>query len=375
MRSINVLQFITPTGFYGAERWILALNNNLDPKKIRSDLVVTTENGKQPEIIKHNQQSECQSFEIIMNGRFNLSAIRKLVKLIKQRNIDIIHTHGYKSDILGLIAGKISGIKTVSTPHGFGEPTDFKLKIFIRLGKFAMRFFDSVAPLSEQLVSEIKVAGIGEKKIQFIRNAVDLKEVEPFRLNKKQHNEADYKLRIGFIGQIIPRKKIDHILHVYNKIWLENNNIELQLLGDGKSRVEMEVLADTLPCAESIHFLGFRDDRLRLLSQFDLFVMTSSDEGIPRCLMEAIAMGIPVVAYNIPGIDQLVKHKETGLLADYGDRDMLKDYWQQLLSDKAYAHNLAEKGRQFVNDTYSGQRMASEYTGLYQNLLADNTKG
>ena len=133
MRTINVLQFITPTGFYGAERWILALDNNLDPEKVKSDLVVTTEKDWQPEIIKHFNAGKCQAFEIEMNTRLSLSAIRALVKLIKQRDIDIIHTHGYKSDIMGLIAARISGIKSVSTPHGFGEPSDVKLKVFINI--------------------------------------------------------------------------------------------------------------------------------------------------------------------------------------------------------------------------------------------------
>ncbi|PCI06385.1 MAG: glycosyltransferase, partial [Gammaproteobacteria bacterium] len=127
MRTINTLQFITPTGFYGAERWILALNNNLNPEKVRSDLVVTTENGRQPEILAHFKAGECQAFDIEMNARFSLSAIRSLVKLIKQRDIDIIHTHGYKSDIMGLIAARLAGIKAISTPHGFGEPSDRKL--------------------------------------------------------------------------------------------------------------------------------------------------------------------------------------------------------------------------------------------------------
>lgn len=371
MSIINVLQFITPTGFYGAERWILALNNNLDPEKVRSDLVVTTENGRQPEIIKHFNVGECQAFEIEMNARFSLSAIRSLVKVIKQREIDIIHTHGYKSDILGLIAARIAGIKSVSTPHGFGEPTDLKLKVFNRLGKFAVRYCDAVAPLSEKLVDEIKAAGVADKKIYFIRNAVDLKEVEQFRVKKKTQSEPGRKVRIGYIGQMIPRKKIDHILNIYNKIWLDNNNIELHLLGDGESRIEMEQLAAALPSAESIHFLGFRNDRLELLSQFDLFVMTSSDEGIPRCLMEAIAMGVPVAAYNIPGIDQLVKHEDTGLLAQYGDQDTLGNYWKKLLTDDIYASDLASNGRAFINEMYSGQRMANEYTSLFQSLLSD----
>lgn len=370
MRIINVLQFITPTGFYGAERWILALNNNLDQDKVRSDLVVTVEKGVQPEIVAHFNADKCQVFEIKVNSRFSLHTIRSLIALIKQRNIDVIHTHGYKSDILGIIAARISGIKAVSTPHGFGEPADHKLKIFISLGKLALRFFDVVAPLSEQLVEESKAAGVSKDKVQFIRNAVDLKEVEQYRLNKTNHDDPDRVLRVGYIGQMIPRKKIDHILDIFNRIWLENKNVELKLLGDGNSRVELEAYASTLPSRDVIRFLGFRNDRLELLSQFDLFVMTSSDEGIPRCLMEAIAMEIPVAAYNIPGVDQLVMHNKTGLLAKYGDQKKLQEYWSKLLFDKEYAQKLAIKGRSFVNERYSGQRMASEYTALYQNLLS-----
>lgn len=369
MSKINVLQFITPTGFYGAERWILALNNNLDPELVRSDLVVTVADGKRPEILNHFNEGECKSFEIQMNERFSFRAVNALVDIIKERDIHVIHTHGYKSDILGLLAARKAAIVSMSTPHGFGLPKDIKLKAFIRLGKFALKYFDSVVPLSEQLVGEVKAAGIPENKIKFIRNAVDLKEVEQYRVNKKVNQDPQRKLRIGYIGQMIPRKKIDHLLEVYNQIWLKNNNIELQLLGDGDSRKEMEAMAKSMPCSESIHFLGFRNDRLALLSQFDLFVMTSSDEGIPRCLMEAIAMEIPVAAYNISGIDQLVMHNETGLLAEFGDKQTLAQYWQKLLDDKSYAAELASNGRRFVNDTYSGLRMATEYTELYRTLL------
>ena len=310
---------------------------------------------------------DAQSFSIDMDSKFSFSAIRKLIELIRSREIDIIHTHGYKSEIMGLIAAKVTGIKTVATPHGFGEPVDLKLKLFILLGKLALRFFDRVVPLSEQLVSEVKAAGVNDKKIEFIRNAVDLKEVEEFR-NKTDKSSGD-KVKIGYIGQIIPRKKVDHILDIFNALWLENHQIELILLGDGISRTEVEQRAVNLPSAKDIHFLGYRTDRLELLSQFDLFVMTSSDEGIPRCLMEAIAMGTPVAAYNIPGIDQLVVHEKTGLLAPYGDRKTLKSYWQKLISDKPYAAILVTNGLQFIRETYSARRMANEYTELYQTML------
>jgi len=370
MRTINVLQFICPTGLYGAERWILALNNNLDTEKVISDLTITRESETELELVKQFKSIGGQVFELKMHSRFSISVLRDLCKLIRERNIDIIHTHGYKSDILGLIAAKLTGIKSLSTPHGFGEPKDMKLKAYIFLGKIFLRFFDRISPLSQQLVDEVLSARVSQDKISFIRNGVDLKEVEKYRLHKPNTDHLG-KLKIGYIGQMIPRKKIDHILDIFNDFWLKNNNTELLLLGDGDSRQKMETYANTLPSAEAIHFLGFRNDRLALLNQFDLFVMASSDEGIPRCLMEAIAMGIPVAAYNIPGIDQLVMHKETGLLAEYGDKETLRSYWEKLLTDQTYSRNLAEKGRHSVIKRYSAQRMANEYTALYQTLLLD----
>jgi len=371
MHVINVLQFICPTGFYGAERWVLALNNNLDPKKVRSYLAVTKESNSELEIVKQFKSDEGRAFEVVSGSRFSPSALKALCKLIRDAKIDIIHTHGYKSDILGVVAAKLTGIKIISTPHGFGEHHDFKLKAYISVGKYFMRFFDRIVPLSQQLVDEVVAAGVPDNKIAFIRNAVDLKEIETYRASIT-NKEKSAVLKIGYIGQIIPRKKIDHILDTFNTIWLENKNVQLIVLGDGNDRNRIEAYASTLPSSEAMEFLGFRNDRLDFLSQFDLFVMTSSDEGIPRCLMEAIAMGVPVAAYNIPGIDQLVKHEETGLLAEFGDKDTLGEFWKKLLTDTAYATVLANNGREFINDIYSGQRMANEYTALYQSLLSDS---
>ena len=107
------------------------------------------------------------------------------------------------------------------------------------------------------------------------------------------------------------------------------------------------------------------------LKDMDLFVMTSRDEGIPRCLMEAMGMEVPVAAYDIPGVDQLVTHNKTGLLAEFGDIDTLSEYWIQLLTNQKMAKNLAKEGRIFVNYRFSARRMAEEYCALFSNILED----
>jgi glycosyltransferase involved in cell wall biosynthesis len=370
-KKINVLQFICPTGFYGAERWVLAIANNLAPDAARCDLAVTEESESQNlEIVRQYPDIEGKAFKIPMKSRFDLAGISKLCDLIREREIDIIHTHGYKSDILGLIAAKRCGIKCVSTPHGFGEPSTWKLKQFIRLGKFCLRFCDKVVPLSQQLLDECIEAGVPDKKLQYVQNGVDLKEVEEHRLTKTtQVKDNNDERIIGFIGQMIPRKKVDHILEIFDRLHKKHPNIRLQLLGDGESRAELEQQAKQLSSVDKIEFLGFRNDRLEKLKNFDLFVMSSSDEGIPRCLMEAIAMETPVSAYNIPGIDQLLSHNETALLASYGDKDTLLEYWEQLLFDHELSTKLAKQGREFVLENFSAERMSREYMDIFNQLL------
>lgn len=373
IKSINVLQFICSTGFYGAERWILALAKHLNKDNIRCDLAITLEQNSQDlELVKQYKISCGETFEIPMSGRFDLTVINKLVQLIKERDIDIIHTHGYKSDILGVIAAKKAGIKSIVTPHGFENADDFKLRTFIWLGCKSMKFADKVVPLSRQLCDDSRQHGVKEDNLVYIQNGVDLSEVEEQRLLPKDVNNNEK--RIGFVGQMISRKNIFDILDIFNDLCTKHNNLKLILLGDGDQRAELELYANKLMHNSKIEFLGFRDDRLALLQGFDLFVMTSTLEGIPRCLMEATAMGIPVAAYNIAGVDQLITHEKSGLLAKLGDKETLTQYWEKLLFDTNYANELTNNARDYVNEHYSAQRMANEYTNLFTTMVNETNE-
>jgi glycosyltransferase involved in cell wall biosynthesis len=365
-QQINVLQFICPTGFYGAERWVLALAKHLDPAHIRSDLAVTMEPGQKPlELVKEYKRLNLPCHTIDMTSKFDLSAVTKMVELIKRENIHIVHTHGYKSDIIGVWAARKAGIPVVVTPHGFENAKDFKLRLFIWLGCQAMKYATKVVPLSQQLLTDVLSMGVNKQKSLYIQNGVDLSEVEA---TPSPTREKPEEKRIGFVGQMISRKNIFDILNIFEQLHCKHPNTRLVLLGDGDARVELEAHAETLTSKGFIEFLGFRDDRLSLLKSFDLFVMTSSLEGIPRCLMEATAASIPVAAYDIPGIDQLIEHKKTGLLAPFGKKAELLDYWEQLLFNTEYASELAGNAKQFVYQHYSANRMSAEYTELFKTL-------
>ena len=370
-RPVNVLQFICPTGFYGAERWILALAKNLKEDEINCSLAVTVEeNTMDLEITRRFKALDRDVSEIPMRGRFDISAVSKLRRLIRKEKIDIIHTHGYKSDIIGLITSRFAGIKAVATPHGFENVEDWKLKAYVGLGKQFLKRFDHVVPLSRQLCQAIEDIGVRKEKITYIQNGVDLEEVEEIYLRHEGGIERSRdKKRIGFVGRMTVGKNLMDLLDIFQSLSQKHDNLELILLGDGEQREELETYARALSSSSSIQFLGFRGDRLDWLKTFDIFVMTSTSEGIPRCLMETMAMGIPVAAYDIVGIDQLISHGHTGLLAPLGNKEQLAEYCERILFDAQLADHLSDAARTLVYEQFSGQRMAREYTALYKEMV------
>ena len=370
VKQIRILQFITPSGFYGAERWVIALANNADKDNMLCDLAVSQEGVDQDlSVTNYFPQDVGEIHYLNMSGRFDLRVVNKLARIIRDRDIDIIHTHGYKSDILGFLAARRAGIKCVSTPHGFSGKVGLKLAIFIRIGTHILRYFDQVVPLSEELMEDMKRFKVPESKTSFIRNGVDLTEIDAALANLPEDKGPDTDSRIiGFIGQMIPRKGIPDLIEVFDQLYQQEPALRLQLLGDGSQRQELEHQAAALSSVNAVEFLGFRSDRLALLSKFSLFVMTSSLEGIPRCMMEAMAVGVPVVAYDIPGVDQLVEHGKTGLLAPFGDKAALAACCKQVLGDPELADTLSRNAREMVNVRYSAARMANEYEDLFRKL-------
>jgi len=371
MRKINVLQFICPAGFYGAEMWILALAKNLDPKNVSCHLAITREwEGQDIEVFNRFQSLGLETHQIKMCGRFDPRVIPKLSRLIKDKKIDIIHTHGYKSDILGLIGARIAGIKAVATPHGFENTLDRKLQFFIRLGCMALRHFDRVAPLSEELQSDMQAIKVNPNRTRLIMNGVDLEEIESEREKSSSPMYPDrHEKRIGYVGQMAHRKNVDDLIKTFDLLYRNHKNIRLILIGDGPQRPELETKARSLDSSSKIEFLGYRNDRLMLLREMDLFCMTSSLEGIPRCMMEAMAMEVPVAAYNIPGVNKLLIPEKTGLMAEFGHVEDLKKCWERLLFDGKLSAQIAQRGRKHVVDNFSGKRMAEEYTRLYREMV------
>lgn len=369
MKTVKVLHVISSTGFYGAERWILAAVRNLNPERVCSMLAVPEDSGQSMELFHRFRELGFPAFRCPMRGRFDPGIIKQLCKLIEREKINIIHTHGYKSDIIGVITARITGTPCVATPHGF-DRYDRITEFYVRLSFPFLRRCDCVTPISEGLFEDMARIGVPPAKTRLILNGVDFTEIDAVKNNPELGGLTSQGARsIIHIGRLIERKNISALIRAFDLLWRERQDVFLSIIGEGPQEGLLKSLSDSLPCKPGVRFLGYREDRLRLMRSADLVAMTSQGEGIPRCLMEAMAMEIPIAAFAIAGVDRLVLDERTGLLAPFGDVVTLKDQFIRILDNPVLALRLGGNGRKYIEQNFSAARMAQKFTELYCELL------
>ena len=389
-KKIHVMHLIGSTGLFGAERWLLALMRGLDPDRVKSTLVnlidgpeekneSKNKNKKSSDVVEAARQRGflfSEAFDFHTGGRLNPWAAVRLSRWARANKVQVIHGHGYKSDITGLVSARLAGCRVITTPHGWSLEKDRKLALYEGLDRASFRFMDKVCPLSPALAEDIsrgRAAGSGyADKVRLIMNGVDVEELngtQPAAITDTG------QFRIGYIGQLIDRKDISTLLKAV-KLLLDADlpaaiKVSLTVIGSGYRKEALEGQAASLGIAENVDFMGFRDDAARFLKTFHLFVLPSLCEGIPRCLMEAMAAGIPVVASGIEGNMQLVSDGETGLLFAPGDAPDLAGKLRYAIGHPGEAETMAKKAQQKIEREFSSRRMAREYAALYSELVLE----
>ncbi len=361
----HVMHLIGSSGFYGAERWILALLGASDPKKVISTVVnlMDIKDGTS-EVIGTARSRGLNAFEFYTAGAYNPWAIFRLATFVRKNDVDIIHSHGYKSDIIGLFSSRLAGRKVITTPHGWSFESDKKLQFYEWLDRVSFRFMDKVCPLSPDLERGIK-GRLRGNNLKMILNGVDVEEVRSFIPAPKASNVYT----VGYIGQLIDRKDLKTLLKAISIIKKNNRKINLKIVGDGPQKRTLQEEASRLSISKYVEFFGFRADALSLLKSFDLFVLPSLMEGIPRCIMEAMAAGVPVAVSDIPGNRDLVTAGENGCLFSPGDSVGLAKTIQFFMDSPEVAKDMAIRGLHKIDEQYSNQRMAKEYEALYLELM------
>ncbi len=363
--QIKIIHLIASSGLYGAEKWIYALMRVMDTAKFTSSLVNLYDVTEgQSAVVSGAKERGLDALDFNTGGRFNPFAIVKFARWLKSNRVDIVHGHGYKADLIGLVASRMVGCKVMTTPHGWSKEEDRKLMFYEALDRFTFRFMDYVCPLSVDLLNSV-ISYSHSDKLKLILNGVDIDEV--VAQSAIERNNLDC-FRIGYIGQLIERKNLKTLIFAFNMLLDADNNVELVIVGDGPLLHNLQLLVSDLGINHKTHFMGYRTDALSLLKSFDVFVLPSQLEGIPRCLMETMAAGVLVVASDIPGNRDLISHEKTGWLFPVNDEKILYTILKKIIDNRGKFINVVECAKQLIYEKFSNRKVATNYESIYLEL-------
>jgi glycosyltransferase involved in cell wall biosynthesis len=315
--------------------------------------------------------------ELVEHGAIDLSVFKEIIELIKKNRIDIVHSRDYKTNLYALIIKRFfcRNIKIVTTAHGW-VGSGLKLDFYHFIDKILVASFDRNFILFKDMV-KLFIRKPKQKNIVVIHNAIDPEFWSPHRCEKgsfrKELAISDRSKIIGFVGRIMPEKDIITMVEVANTL-INKKQIDAYfvLVGECKNlNYDREISQKVSSFKLEKRFLriGTRSELLPVYVDFDVFLMTSVQEGFPNSLLEAMAMKVPSVVTAIDGIPEIIKHKESGILCKEKDIKGFVDGIELVLNDKRLCSSIITNARSIVEKELSFTRRLCKMEEEYERLL------
>ncbi|MFH1458941.1 MAG: glycosyltransferase family 4 protein [Candidatus Omnitrophota bacterium] len=370
----NILELIAmprvSPGLSGGDRVIIQLGKAfaLDEDKKVTICILRDDQTLESKLKKEADKLNLPNIFIEMKSKFDLSAIFKLRKILKNLNIEILHTHGYKADLIGFFAGLFLEIKLLSTVHGWIGDT-FLVKIYDFMDKVVLRGFDNIVVVCEKFKLDLIKFGINKNKIKIIHNGIDLNEIikkRPDRETKNFLRIAEDKKVITVIGRLSLEKGHKYFLAAAKKLVWENQDLVFLIVGDGPLESELKRMARIYNIEDKVIFAGFRDDVADIISISDVIVLPSLSEGFPLVILEAMSMAKPVVATDVGDVKFLVKDTETGVCVKPAQTNQIQAAINKILTNPNLAQEMANQGKKLVNREYKIENMIEKYKEIYE---------
>jgi glycosyltransferase involved in cell wall biosynthesis len=371
---INVLLMIDDLCLGGAERQLVELAKGLDKERFRV-LVVTLYPG-QPLERELEDQEGIQLLSLNRKGKFDFGILLPLVRLLRRKNIHVIQPFLSPATFFGLTAALLARVPVRVVTERCGVRRDTKLgENLYRFAEDRLTRFADVAVANSQSGADFLVSrGIGTGKTRVIYNGVNSErvatsEAEVAALRASLGIAAEAPV-IGIVASLTAPKDFPTFLRSARIIRDSVPSARFLVVGDGPLRLELERMAAQLGLADSVLFAGHQMRVAPFIGGFDLAVLSSCDyEGCSNYLLEAMGLGRPVVATDIGGNRELVRHGETGLLVPPRDPGALAAAVLTLLYDGALASRLTDSARERFRAGFSVSTMVQQYEQLYEELL------
>jgi glycosyltransferase involved in cell wall biosynthesis len=315
-----------------------------------------------------------------------LAATGELTGIIRRLGANVVCCHGYKANLLGLLAARRAGVAAIAVSRGW-TAENFRIRLYEALDRRILRWMDRVVCVSAAQAAKVRMAGVRADRIEVIYNAVfpeRLVERKPERLTMLRGMFPEPPaLIVGAAGRLSPEKGFNILAGAAHRLLssLPPNggpvvgrgrgaSIGFVLFGDGPQRDELAGLIAASGLEGKFTLAGFHPDFDRFLPHFDLFVQASFTEGLPNVVLEAQAAGVPVVATSVGGTPEIIDDGRTGWLVPAGDVNALAAKIGFALSECDARRQVSQAAIESVRERFSFTSQAKSYRRLFAGLGA-----
>ncbi len=357
----------------GVEVFLYDLIKNMDTTAFQHAVLYATDS---PMIDKFKQNNVEVMFYPIKH-KFSLLSIIKLGQLLKQRNIDIIHSHALRYDFAGAVISFITKIPLVITRHVAISDhliSFWKKMLFLIFDFFSMTVAKFVIGISDDARNKIRRSHfINPKKVLKIYCGIDLKKyhknMQKQKLIKKRFKIDSKDFIIGTVAQLREYKGIDVLLRAAPRVLANHRNVKFLIIGGGPEKQNLENLAKQLRIAENVIFAGFQKDIFTWISFFDIFALTSRREGLPIAILEAMYAETPVLASSVGAVGEVVKNDYNGKIVDPDDHEQVADKLVELMANRQKLKQYGKNSHYFVVKNFNINRAVDNYQTLFRKII------
>ncbi len=358
---------------YGAEMMLLNLAREQILQGLQPIICSIGENHcgmKAIEVEACKSQIPVESFR--MRSGPNAAGALEILKYAKAKNCDLLHSHGYKGNILfGYIPKRIRILPLITTVHGWTSTgTAFSLmRLYEWLDSLTLFRMDAVVLVNKNMLSHPNLIGKKKVRLHIVDNGIVEKEPVAYPRENLQLKQ-DRGLNLVAVGRLSPEKGFDVLLKSLARVGERGVEVTLVLFGEGGGRRKLEDLISQLGLQKRVKMPGFFENAAATFSYFDALVMPSLTEGLPITLLEAMRAKLPVIASKVGGIPDVLRNGVSGLLVRKGDVEELATAIRKLASSQSTRRELSREAHLIFLKNYSAAQMAASYRKIYSEILS-----
>lgn len=330
--------------------------------------VVLLNDGSLAQRLKENGVSVHVLDEQKLNA---LQILHRLVALLRRYRPDVVHTHRVKENIIGAIAARLVGARSVRTVHGAKEfppgPWQLRRRLHSALDFMCARHLqERVVAVSSELAGRLACQLPGAR-IAVVENGLDIDKLRDEAAHPVTIPGPSDTVRIAFVARLVPVKRIDVFLGAAELLASQHPGIfSFYVIGDGPEINEARIRALCSGFGDSIFFLGFKAAVAPYLARMHLLYITSDHEGLPMNLLEALALECPVVAHGVGGIPRVLDDGRAGTLIRSQSIQPYVEAGNAYIRDAAPFLEKARHGLERVRACYSARSNAAAYKAIYE---------